>query len=416
MKLPVTLNNESDTNPTVINKPDMRFATTFLSTKYRDYAVRGEAIMDKATGELLFRRPLDGRYVSFNQNKKYMHDLTLELRVLLTNYANFSYDTTSITGWYVSSDEDLVSLNQQKYVDILTTNTTIEESKTLEFKLSTNTNGFFCKPMSRDCDKAVIEYLTNIYDTTIRAYTGSDETFLQEQDKMNASGYYNANATLEYSVTVQKGSLSKTYEATSYIRINEEVLVEIPSSDIAVDYPEGYESILVTITGIKYNKIHFVMNHVEAFNGVAEGLTKFRYLDNVVNINYLNLMYFIDDSKDVVLNGTENLIAMLDIPYIQRYMGKMAKLKESSDIITTVGRPSSDLWDANTMWAERFRDIGENGSEVYLASESNFKDYERYFAKGNVSHIRISNDPSITTSAFSTTVVIDEEGGESDGE
>ena len=58
--------------PTNVEQPDMRFATTFLSNKYRDYAVKGESLMDKATGEIFTKRPLDGRVVSFFQNKKYI--------------------------------------------------------------------------------------------------------------------------------------------------------------------------------------------------------------------------------------------------------------------------------------------------------------------------------------------------------
>ena len=73
----------------------MRFATSFLSLKFRDSAVKGESIMDKATGEIFTKRPADGRVVSFYQNKKYLHDIALRLRVLLSNNANFIYDRTS---------------------------------------------------------------------------------------------------------------------------------------------------------------------------------------------------------------------------------------------------------------------------------------------------------------------------------
>ena len=70
--------------PTIITKPNQRYAATFLSTKYRKYAANGEVLKDNTSGEIYLKRKDDGKVVSFFQNKKYMHDLTLELRVLLS--------------------------------------------------------------------------------------------------------------------------------------------------------------------------------------------------------------------------------------------------------------------------------------------------------------------------------------------
>jgi len=61
--------SSNDLKPIYQAKPDMRFATTFISNKYRDFAVKGEVLMDKATGEIFTKRPEDGRVVSFFQNK-----------------------------------------------------------------------------------------------------------------------------------------------------------------------------------------------------------------------------------------------------------------------------------------------------------------------------------------------------------
>ena len=45
--------NTSDLHPTYVAQPDMRFATGFLSHEYRDYAVNGESMVDKSSGELI---------------------------------------------------------------------------------------------------------------------------------------------------------------------------------------------------------------------------------------------------------------------------------------------------------------------------------------------------------------------------
>ena len=83
--------NTSDLHPTYVAQPDMRFASGFLSNEYRDYAVKGESMVDKSSGELFIKRPTDGRVVSFFQNKKYLDELMFELRVLLNCNASFTF-------------------------------------------------------------------------------------------------------------------------------------------------------------------------------------------------------------------------------------------------------------------------------------------------------------------------------------
>ena len=68
--------SSSDLHPTYVAQPDMRFASGFLSHEYRDYAVKGESMVDKSSGELFIKRPTDGRVVSFFQNKKYLDEFT----------------------------------------------------------------------------------------------------------------------------------------------------------------------------------------------------------------------------------------------------------------------------------------------------------------------------------------------------
>ena len=75
--MPVRLIDSTD-KPTYVSKPDIRFATTFLSHEYRDYSVDGETMMDKMTGEIFIKRPIDGRVLSYEQNKKYVTNLILK--------------------------------------------------------------------------------------------------------------------------------------------------------------------------------------------------------------------------------------------------------------------------------------------------------------------------------------------------
>ena len=101
--MPIRLIDPADT-PTYVEKPDIRFATTFISHEYRDFAVDGEAIMDKMTGELFIKRPEDGRVLSFEQNKKYAYDQMLELKILLTNDEDFTYPKYVTDAYYLNTN------------------------------------------------------------------------------------------------------------------------------------------------------------------------------------------------------------------------------------------------------------------------------------------------------------------------
>ena len=122
----MSITSDSSVKPTVIIGADSRFGTTFLSTKYRDKAVRGEALMDKTTGELYIKRVSDGKIVSFYQNKKMINDLVLELRMLLVNNKSFIYPKDSESAFFISTNYDLVTINNETLYNLITDNVVIE--------------------------------------------------------------------------------------------------------------------------------------------------------------------------------------------------------------------------------------------------------------------------------------------------
>lgn len=376
----------SDVKPTFIAKPDMRFATTFISTKYRKYSVNGEAIMDKETGELFLKRLEDGRVVSFHQNKKYMHDLMLELRVLLTNNEGFTYPKENEAAYYLSTDYDLVAINSEEPVSIVDQDTIIPNGNRgitkLSFPISKECNGFFCRPMSRDNDKVVLEFVTNQYNTFFENYDGINLAYKAEAKKFkDIEKWKDSNVILHYNVTVTYGNKEKTYRAKDYIRFNEEMCVMLPYTKINQDFLNGVDTIHVEIESLEYYKLHFMLEHQEEFEGFKEELNKFMYLDKNIFINYLSIMSFVDSSTDVTLLGNEYIIAALDIPYVRRYMSKLAKLKNSSELIFSSHRPTEDDWGSNTIWAERIRDVYQNGFTIKRKSEVDLKRMEAYLAK-----------------------------------
>ena len=388
--------------PTFIAKPDMRFATTFLSLKFRDYAVKGESIMDKSTGEIFTKRPADGRVVSFFQNKKYLQDMALRLRVLLSNNTNFTYDKESQSGYYVNTDYDSMSILNEQRLDILThdfvaPNVDSDTTTQFKFNLSADTNGFFFRCTSRDSDKALIEFLTHEYNERLENYTGSDPDYIAEHQKFaDIPAWKLTNVKIEYTVKITDiDNNTLIYTCTSYARINEETCIYLPSTDIASDFPHGYVSALVTIKSVCYDKIHFMVNHTADFGpDFVTNMNKFKYPDGEAYVDYYNISYFIDKSSDLLMLGNEFVVALLEIYYIRNLMMKLTSLERPAEFNVSTVRPDDADFAINTVWGERFRDVFKGGIEIDNDTETDIKLMESVFSGINYNPTIIQEDPT----------------------
>lgn len=388
--MPNNIQTNTDLRPTYVQKPDIRFATTFISNKYRDFSVKGEVLMDKETGEIFTRRPSDGRVVSFFQNKKYMHELMLELRVLLNNNVTFKYPAeTDTNAYYLNTDYDIITINDDNTSDILVNDTVIPNTNDtnvhkLSFNISTKSNGFICRLTSRDCDKAVLEWLGVQYNSVCKNYTGTDSAFLTEKHKFESiEKWEDSNAIIDYTVAITRndGNGVPTYGeliCRDYVHINEESCILFPRDVTS----EPNTSINVTINKISYEKIHFMINHKDELgNSFKAGLQKFINSDNVANLYYCNIGSFIDKSEDITLLGNEFIVSMIDVPYVRRYMMKMSKLADSGNITFSPNRPTDEQWRTNGIWAENVRNVYKDGVAIDQDNELNLYAFERYLAK-----------------------------------
>lgn len=396
--MPVIVIN--DEKPTFIAKPDMRFATSFLSLRFRDYAVKGESLMDKATGELYCKRKEDGRVVSFFQNKKFLHELMLEAYVLTVTNPDFTYPRTNDKSYFLCTDYDSMSLFEEKRLDILTQDAIVANDETdtttqFKFHLSDHTNGFFFRATSRDCDKSVIEFLTSEYNHMIKDYSGDDEDYLAEQVKgREIEKWYDSNAIIEYTVKVTKGDRSIIYTDTDYIRINERCCVFIPYELIQHDFPNGSDSVLVTIKSVHYDKIHFMINHLGEFSeDIQNTFNTLRYPDNEVYIDFYNVEHFIDSSFDILPLGNEFFVAFIDTPYFRRYVSKMSAIKDCEAYNIAIDRPDEVNWHINSVWGERVRSVYNGGYVIDHDSETNIHKMEAQFGGVNWVEGAINTDP-----------------------
>ena len=399
------IKSSSELRPSYVEKPDIRFATTFLSNKYRDFSVKGESIMDKETGEMFVRRPSDGRVVSFFQNKKYMHELMLELRILLNNNLGFKYPSeTDVNAFYLNTDYDLTCINDDRVCDVFMNDTIIPNTDDtqihkLEFKVSPSSSGFFCRVTSRDCDKAILEWISTQYNSICKDYTGDNENFLIESRKFSNDRWADSNAVINYTVeTITEDGNISSYDFKEYVHINEECCVMFERNFSS----ENLKSLKVIINSITYDKIHFMINHKDELGiPFITGFNKFVNSDNVANVYYCNIGSFVDSSDDINLLGNEFIVSMIDMPYVYRYMMKMTKLVDGGNIVLSPDKPSSDIWRTNGLWAESVRNVYKDGVSVDQGCSFDIKTFERYLATGNgVSPVKFTTDVNDTNNIY----------------
>ena len=437
--MPVRIVDSSE-RPTFIEKPNIRFATSALSHEFRDYAVDGEIIMDKINGELLIKRAADGRIVSYDQNKKYMHDIMLELRVLLTTNENFVYPGRKVdidsdhytpeeetsefinrNALYVSTNYDLVTINNEHPLDVLTTDDTVIPEKTeevdlrntLSFNISGKTNGFFCKPVTRNSDKAIVTILSKIYNDGIINNNDNDHPDIQAEyrNRFNVQSVGNkfsdSDIILSYKVVVNKNDgTTATFPASGYyndyIRFNEERCVQFPDSMMEL-FPDGFNSATVIIGKLEYYKMHYVINNVPnlpEFNNVLDDLQEYMSPDGKVYVNYLHVGSFVDEYMQIELLGNDFLQACVDVPYLHRYMQKMASLRASATFIQSSLRPDDYDWGSNAVWAETVKNVEYNGNIVNKNSATDIKELETYIAKMNRTMLNFTTEEINTTDIF----------------
>lgn len=336
---------DSSVKPTTVVKPDSRFATTFLSTKYRDRAVPGEVLMDKITGELYIKRVSDGKIVSFNQNKKMINDLVLELQLLLFHNNKFVYPSESETSFYVVTNYDLVTINNEVLYDLTFDNIIIPESSNdinkLTFKISGGSNGFFCRHATRDVDKPFIEFITSQYNSFFKNYTGDDAIYEAEHAKFTTiDKWESSNATITYSVDVYKDGTKYEYKDNiGYITLNEDSAVLLPEKiyeDLtSFDYAE------ITINGISYDKLHFMFNYKNCFDDTFKnGYDKLISIDSRIEVAEFIVSHFINDITHMEFHGNESIVGFLDMPHLQKSMSNMTRFLDQSPFHISGQKPA----------------------------------------------------------------------------
>lgn len=386
-------------------KPNARFGTTFLNKKYKKYAVKDEAMVDKVTGEILFRRPDDGKIISFMQNNKYLHDVMIELRMLQENNLSFKFPATE-DSWFTSAEYntfDIMSreINALSGTSYMFDKNMVNMKDKFEFHISVDSNGFIIRPISRDTDRNLIAYYTRLYDSTYERYMGDDTGALIEKEKFKDRSWKYSNCTIQYDITVKgldasSSNKTQTYTAINNITINESNFIELPIDSFSFTFTEIH-SIVVNITNISFHKIaHIDKKIADTPNFDKTIYNNVKTPDNNVYVENVSIMVYEDNINEVPMSENIVNVVLTDGYFTSNYVGKVDKISSTGGFIVSAERPSYGKWTVNNIWAESFRMCRGNGEFEATGSETVWDDLEEFVhsSEGIVSTFSTdSNDP-----------------------
>lgn len=399
----VEVTNTSSSRPTTVFSPDTRFAIAPLNYKYRDYAINGEQLQDKATGEIFIKRPTDGKVVSYFQNKRYLYEQANELNLVLSTNTDYAYDNTNKQGMYAFVDYDIVTVQQEVPKNILLTNLVFGDTErySIRFNLSIATNKFICRLTTRDTDKGAVEYLSSLYDDVLENYNGENVVLEAEARMYNTyADWIYDNVLVNFEVSVTKGNLKRTYTLTDAARLNEASCLDIGKVQIDSDFPTGYDTISVNLTSVEYRKIQFVMQHLELFGDpttIRAMLREMMYPDGELYVYNCGIGCFTDNIADVNLNPVNGtLICVMDTVFTMRYISKMRSSSNGGGTLLRIDEPAATDWFVGSVWAEFCRQVDKDGVVTIHDTNLTIQDLERYYSKDTRVIVSLTLDASNT--------------------
>lgn len=379
--------------PNYIAIPNLRFGAGYLDTKYRDKAMKYEVMHDRVTGEQLFRRGSDGKFVSFYQNFKYIHDMALELSILLSTnsranlpdgedsfYVNTNYDTDYMLG---NTHFDMIKNERMDFSKVMGT------SEAFCLELSKQSVGFFIRPLVRDTDRPIIEFLTSYFDRKYKDYNGNNIVANSYKHRyLTESDWDTSNATIYYDVELVGDTTVKyaTDKATN-VRVGESIFVELFPERETINFPENTTHIKVTIKSITFDKIRAAFNEISAVTGIDNttyrNFTKLLAPDGTVELRLVNSIHFVDTVTPLVNSVSRNYVGLVNASYMKLCIDKVGTIKSGASFIISETRPNDSMWGPLSHWGEIIR-IVHRGGEFTNVNKPTIDAVEEWLTPSNM--------------------------------
>lgn len=146
------------------------------------------------------------------------------------------------------------------------------------------------------------------------------------------------------------------------------------ANNIIGETPNHYE---VRIHKFEFDKLKWLItNQAMLSESAISGLESFKPLDNQILLKYIHSYSFVSETSinEVFDIEHQQVVSLFDSTTMKNQIGYNAKLRDQSDIIFSIERPSSALWLSNTIWGEMMTTINPDGNIMENLTETKFSD------------------------------------------
>lgn len=382
--------------------PNMRFGTSFLDfEKHKKMeAVNDEVLMDKRTGQLVYKRDTDGKLIYFAQENFHLNTYIRQLKTLMTNNRktyikpNSSNCDYCADTYFLSYNIEMVDFEfDDSYPTALVSGGILRNPFPERHSFIQETNGFFFQLNGRPRDRAILSYLTALYDKAYKNYDGEDPDALARKAQYEIPGFDNSNAVVNYTVAYYDSDDRVVAETTSdgYVRANEVSYVPFTYSGI---YPRSRVAYAkIRINSVSTPKISHAYTLLQTDN---ERLL----LDSLVDSDDLgfiscNVSIFIClTDREFNTPTPENTIPMLVMGW-EEFEEELVRAKQdggSSGIIIDEVEPDPTDWEDITIWGEIIRYILPDGTETETDHDTNIDDIENGYTSTIIKETILTTD------------------------
>lgn len=400
--------------------PNMRFAASFLDLYKKDelHAVKDEVLMDKRTGQLVYKRNTDGKLIYYSQENVHLNNYIRQLKNLMMvnkrKYArpnSMNSPTRYKDVYFISYNIDMVDWKfDDIHGDKLIEGGVLENNAAEPHSMVQETNGFFIQLNGRPRDRAMISFLCTMYDNYYSKYDGEDEAILAKKAMYELVGFESSQAVVNYTVSYysKTGAVVNTNSYDGYVRVNELSFVPFPVTEI-------YGRDRVARAEIKINSVS-VPKLVGALNLVrtdAQQAMLDAFVDNS-DISFIscNVSTFICTTDPEFKMPTPiNTIPILAMGS-DEFDRELVNAKEggsSSGIHVSVDEPDLATWEETTIWAEIIRYTGFDGTAEETTHRTDIASMEKGLG-GNIIYLTgmLTTDPTQTNGWYIEPVTIEE--------
>lgn len=355
---------------------DVRYGASFLSIDRNKQSQPGEIMSDKTTGEVYIKRPQDGKIISFRHKSHTLYEAIQEFNIQFQSSIGFAYPDdpgSYLLGSKFTIDEFLEAEDKK---DILMDNHELKYT----FDISNKTNGIYIKPITRFGDKNICGYLAGQFsEHEYINFTTVPRTFEEWLDLSNLyessylytewkhlENWEGCNGLADISIKVTGADedgliIEREVSFTTCINLNEYTYVRFPD-EYKEDIVDIY-SINVTIDKLYDPKLQYeryLASSTLTTSGIDSVVDRLMDVDNVVNLQSLDIFYFISGASQLPTNENVSITQCVDVDYLEKALVYLSTSSGARAIQSSETEP--EAFPVDTLWAEEIRDI--QGTDV----------------------------------------------------